>query len=379
MARNATQLPQMQEMASPWQGAAYLANTIGDVVGQNRAASDIAATRDALAKARTGINYETGATDQQINEIAQYDPEQAEKLLQQRLERAREQRGYTQQEQLQQAGFTHADVGREDTQAFTAGQNELTRTAEAAKPLTDPAKLKADLDAGRIDQKTYDAAMTSATTPKTDPAFSKEQDLRKEYNMLPVIKNLPTIQGALERIQTGAKDTSAVGDMALIYGFMKMMDPESVVREGEYATAENARGVGDTVRNLYNKVTLGEKLTPEQRASFTAQAQSQYENYAAQVGEVNTRYEPIARQYGVDPIRVLVTPKSFAPEKPDVITVPDQSAVSGGPAAPATPAGKPVILDAGDTKGYMALPEGATYTVPGDPTVYTKKGKQVIE
>ena len=42
--------------------------------------------------------------------------------------------------------------------------------------------------------------------------------------------------------------------MALIFGFMKTQDPTSTVREGEFATAENARGmVGPHVRRMYNR------------------------------------------------------------------------------------------------------------------------------
>ena len=124
LAKNATQLPEAQDMRSPWQGAAYLANVLGDKISQGRAANDITATRDALAKVTSGIDYDAGATNQQINEIAQYNPELAEKLMQQRMDRAKEQRGYTQQREMQDAGFTHADTSREDQQTFQGGQQE---------------------------------------------------------------------------------------------------------------------------------------------------------------------------------------------------------------------------------------------------------------
>jgi hypothetical protein len=41
---------------------------------------------------------------------------------------------------------------------------------------------------------------------------------------------------------------------AMIFAWMKMLDPTSVVRPSEYATAENARGVPETIRNLHNKL-----------------------------------------------------------------------------------------------------------------------------
>ena len=54
----------------------------------------------------------------------------------------------------------------------------------------------------------------------------------------------------------------------MVFNFMKTLDPGSVVRESEYATAENARGVPSTVRNLYNRVVDGLRLTDEQRDDF---------------------------------------------------------------------------------------------------------------
>ena len=35
----------------------------------------------------------------------------------------------------------------------------------------------------------------------------------------------------------------AAGDMALIFSYMKMLDPNSTVREGEYATAQDAGSI----------------------------------------------------------------------------------------------------------------------------------------
>lgn len=65
------------------------------------------------------------------------------------------------------------------------------------------------------------------------------------------------------------------GQMALIFSFMKSLDPSSTVREGEYANAENTRGVPDTIRNWYNKMQSGTFLTPQQVESFAKVSMSQ--------------------------------------------------------------------------------------------------------
>ena len=55
---------------------------------------------------------------------------------------------------------------------------------------------------------------------------------------------------------------------------MKILDPGSVVREGEFATAQNTGSVPESVSALYNRVLNGQRLTDTQRADFLNQAQN---------------------------------------------------------------------------------------------------------
>ena len=55
-------------------------------------------------------------------------------------------------------------------------------------------------------------------------------------------------------------------DVAMIFAFMKSLDPDSVVRESEYATAANAgSGVPEKIWKAYNKALNGEILLPQLR------------------------------------------------------------------------------------------------------------------
>lgn len=53
-----------------------------------------------------------------------------------------------------------------------------------------------------------------------------------------------------------------------------MLDPGSVVRESEFATAQNAASVPERVRSSFNRVLSGEKLSPKQRKDFVGRANS---------------------------------------------------------------------------------------------------------
>lgn len=61
---------------------------------------------------------------------------------------------------------------------------------------------------------------------------------------------------------------SAYGDIGAVFGYMKTLDPQSVVRESEYATAAQAGSLLTRVQNSISKAENGEMLTPAQRADM---------------------------------------------------------------------------------------------------------------
>ena len=104
--------------------------------------------------------------------------------------------------------------------------------------------------------------------------FQNIGSLRKERRGDATTKDTRALQSSFTKIQDAAKKPSAAGDLNLIFNFMKMLDPGSVVREGEFATAQNAAGVPDQVRNLFNRLREGERLNDKQRKDFSMQAQN---------------------------------------------------------------------------------------------------------
>lgn len=70
-----------------------------------------------------------------------------------------------------------------------------------------------------------------------------------------------------------AVEPTEAGDLALIFNFMKVLDPDSTVREGEAASVQNAAGVPDAVLTLYNRLLKGgERLDPIRRQDIRRQA-----------------------------------------------------------------------------------------------------------
>jgi hypothetical protein len=82
-----------------------------------------------------------------------------------------------------------------------------------------------------------------------------------------------------------------------------MLDPGSVVREGEFANAQNAAGVPERIANAYNNAMKGERLSPSQRAQFLGEAKKLRDLAQAQMTNKTMEYADIAQQYGYDPVR----------------------------------------------------------------------------
>jgi hypothetical protein len=129
--------------------------------------------------------------------------------------------------------------------------------------------------------------------PTGGPAFDAEkvQDARKEFTSLPQVKAFADQTTAYGRVISSIDDPSPAGDLALIFNYMKVLDPGSVVREGEFATAQNAGSVDDRTRGLYNRIMSGERLSERQRADFADRATRLYSGAEQQ-------YQSIAEQYG---------------------------------------------------------------------------------
>lgn len=131
-----------------------------------------------------------------------------------------------------------------------------------------------------------------------------ETDLRKEFEKGQ--GDFVTVRDAYSQVESlGNGRRDAAGDIAFIFSYMKMLDPGSVVREGEFANAQNAAGVPDQVANLYNRALRGQRLNPNQVQQFVGQARTIYEARKRQFDRDAAQYRSFAEDYGFDPDRVV--------------------------------------------------------------------------
>lgn len=135
--------------------------------------------------------------------------------------------------------------------------------------------------------------------------FKDASAFRKEFTGLSRIKNFSDVTEAYTRIVKSAKDPSPAGDLALIFNYMKVLDPSSVVRESEFAAAAKAGSFGAKIEAAINQIEKGTRLAPEQRADFLSRATDLYKGAEEQARPIYDTYTEIAKARGFEPSRVL--------------------------------------------------------------------------
>jgi hypothetical protein len=141
--------------------------------------------------------------------------------------------------------------------------------------------------------------------------FSNENTLRDEYTTQTA--NFRVITDAYKKIMTTA-DTGA-GDMSLLYQYVKLLDPGSVVRESEFATAAASGSFGDQIQGAVQRLATGKRLTPELTTQFRNEAKNIFDQQQSSANQTAEQYRRLAIDYGLDPTRVVPgSAKSYATE-----------------------------------------------------------------
>ena len=155
-----------------------------------------------------------------------------------------------------------------------------------------------------------------------DPAkkFEQEEKLRKEYQGR--TKVYGELGSTYSNIESSAKAKTGPGDIALITGFMKMLDPGSVVRETEFATARDTAGLFDRLTNQAQKLASGQlfALDSKQRQEYVTLAKQYLDSAQAKAIDDKKALGIVVKNYKLNPENV------FGQEAPPLPT----SATVGG-------------------------------------------------
>ena len=192
------------------------------------------------------------------------------------------------------------------------------------------------------------------------PAIKDPPSGRNEFSKLS--KEFREQVTAYNRVEASIKDPSPAGDIALIFNYMKVLDPGSTVRETEAATLENAAGVPEVIRAKWNRTLKGERLTEKTRKDFVNQSRNLIEPAIQEQIKREETFSRLAKKSNIDPEDVVIDfigdlrPKTkdeapgLKPEdtEPGEIEPIEEDAVipsvTGAPGAPAAAAGPAKIV-----------------------------------
>lgn len=158
-------------------------------------------------------------------------------------------------------------------------------------------ELEAELLKGRM------SAAVSAVKDTRDRTLAMYNTYAKDERIANAV-TVKTQYGIVRRmLENGASDPTGASDMAAVFSFMKMLDPTSVVREGEYIRASKASAIIDRwmPAQIWDRLSKGVLLTPDQRVAFLQAANQAVQSHIDAAQNIRAATENTATMLGVDP------------------------------------------------------------------------------
>lgn len=185
--------------------------------------------------------------------------------------------------------------------------------------------MQAGVDARAAARSAADAAGGARDSAADNRRFQQATTLRGEYTRR-ADKVAEGVRHA-ETVTSLLNDPTIVRDptkqVSLIFAFGKLLDPESVVRESEYALIANARGLMDSLSQIPERIRTGARISPAQLASMRQVASSLYAGAGDRRSALNDFYRGVAQRQGLRVEDVLPSsPGAGAPGVVDFNTLP---------------------------------------------------------
>jgi hypothetical protein len=192
------------------------------------------------------------------------------------------------------AGMVSSIISPEFTKMMGDVAGVAKDEAETAGKLTDKKKVEQEILKTQVELEALAKEGGGVVPPEKRPEY--ELKLRNQY-----LKETDDFQGmstAFDKVLSA--NPTPEGDIALIFNYMKMLDPGSVVREGEFDTAQKTAGITARVWNYFQKVKTGKRLSEDQVKNLKEQAKSTFESGKAKEDRVRARIKKQGQKYKLD-------------------------------------------------------------------------------
>lgn len=150
-------------------------------------------------------------------------------------------------------------------------------------------------------------APDTAALRRTAIMEQRESSLSRQFQSATTkYEDVAGMIGVMQASGDAALAGDAAAQQSMIYGISKLNDPGSSVKEGEYATVENAQGWGEKARNEYNKALRGQSLDAEAVKRYLGQAERLRVSWKKKFDMIMRQFERRANAWGVDPQNVIL-------------------------------------------------------------------------
>ena len=166
--------------------------------------------------------------------------------------------------------------------------------AKYSKFNDDGAELKLYEDKKKIDNK--------YSKPAKPKDLSKDQlGVFNKWSSNATTKNTRVMGAAYNKIKklygAGGKEMRGSDTIAMVFSYMKVLDPTSTVREGEFATAANAGGLGEKVRNFLNSLLEGEIISAKVATDMVGTVKKVLQGQQTSQKEYDKRMYDLAKRF----------------------------------------------------------------------------------
>lgn len=193
-------------------------------------------------------------------------------------------------------GFTERVADRHKEAAERAGEARK-RSLEEAKFLLDAEKFQQDV-------REYESEINNEGVRSPEDVAKMENDLLGKFTGL--TKDYRSVRDAYGRVLASVKNPSPAGDLSMIFNYMKMLDPGSVVRESEFATAAASGSYGERLKAAGERLLSGRRLSDEMRQDFAARSERLFQSQRQSFSQMADQFQGIAERRGLNPENILI-------------------------------------------------------------------------
>lgn len=216
--------------------------------------------------------------------------------------RAADQRAY---ETLTAQGFKLA--GPAGASAFN---NDLIKADRAFKREMDKQHDQQEFTAAENAKSRIEAARAAQIKLLSD----KEDGLRKDFQSSDVVKRAGQVVQSYGKVQQVAQLKTGPGDVALAYAFINMQD-QTAAREGEQKILRAAGSIEDRISARFGKWQRGTVFSDDVREQIVKAAEEMMRGQQSAVKQLADYYTKNAKEYKLDPSRIIFDPIAPALEK----------------------------------------------------------------